>query len=146
MEEHIMAYTVTKLDVWTKEIDDRIGGLESALEPLATAGADLAYVVARRQPHKPGTGVVFLGGKLGAKGTKAAAGSRLAKTDEIAALRVEETNKPGSCFKMLRLLSTAGINLRGLSATVVGKKCVYILAFDGSAEADRAAKALKAGK
>jgi hypothetical protein len=138
-----MAYTVTKFDVWTKEIDDQIGGLESALEPLATAGADLAFVMARRQPHKPGTGVVFLGGKLRAKAIKAAAGSGLIKTDEVAALRVEETNKPGSCRKMLQVLSNAGINLRGLSATVVGKKCVYILAFDGSAEADRAAKALK---
>lgn len=138
-----MAYTVTKFDVWTKEIADRVGGLADTLEPLADAGADLAFLVARRQPHKPGTGIVFLGGLSGAKQTKAAAGAGLAKSNEIAALRVEETNKPGSCHKMLGLLSDAGINLRGLSATVTGKKCVYIVAFDGAADADKAAKVLR---
>jgi hypothetical protein len=141
-----MAYTVTKFDVWTREINDRAGGLAAALEPLAAAGTDLAFVVARRQPHKPGMGVVFLGGVTGAKSTRAAGGSGLAKSSQIAALRVEETNKPGSCHKMLRLLSEADINLRGLSATVVGKKCVYILAFDGSGDADKAARALRGKK
>jgi hypothetical protein len=141
-----MAYTVSKFDVWTTEITDRVGGLATTLEPLARAGADLAFLVARRQPHKPGRGVVFLGGLSGAKATKAAAGSGLAKSNEIAALRVEETNKPGSCHKMLRLLSDAGINLRGLSATVTGKKCVYIVAFDGATDADKAAKLLRGAK
>ena len=139
-----MGYNVSKFDVWTGEINDRVGGLASALGPLSTAGADLAFVVARRQPNKPGRGVVFIGGVSGAKATKAAASARLAKSNEMAALRVEETNKPGSCHRMTRLLAIAGINLRGLSATVIGKKCVYILAFDGTADADRAARVLRA--
>ena len=141
-----MAYTVSKFDVWAKEVSNRAGGLASAMAPLAEAGADLAFVVARRQPHKPGRGVVFLGGVSGAKAAKAASASGLAKSTEIAALRVEETNKPGSCHKMLRILSGAGINLRGLSATVVGKKCVYIIAFDGAADADKAARLLRGAK
>jgi hypothetical protein len=141
-----MAYVVTKFDVWTSGISDQVGGLASALEPLAMAGADLAFVVARRQPHRPGAGVVFLGGVSGSKAAKAAAAAGLAKSSEIAALRVEETNKPGSCHKLLRLMSEAGINLRGLSATVVGKKCVYIVAFDGAADADKAARLLKRSK
>ncbi len=140
-----MAYTVSKFDVWTREIDDKVGGLAATLEPLANAAADLAFVVARRQPHKAGKGVVFLGGVSGAKATKAAAAAGLAKTTELAALRVEETNKAGSCHKMTRMLANAAINLRGLSASVVGKKCVYVLAFDSAADADRAAQVLKSG-
>ena len=141
-----MAYTVSKFDVWTAEISDRVGGLAGTLEPLANAGADLAFVVARRQPHKPGKGIVFLGGVSGGKATKAAAAVGLSKSTEIAALRVEETNKPGSCHRMTQMIAGAGINLRGLSATVIGKKCVYILAFDGAADANQAARVLRGAK
>lgn len=141
-----MAYTVDKFEVWSTEINDRVGGLAKTLAPLASGGADLAFLVARRQPHKPGKGIVFLGGLAGSRDTKAAAAAGLSKSKEIAALRVEETNKPGSCHKMLGLLSDAGINLRGMSATVVGKKCAYILAFDGAADADKAARVLKSAK
>ena len=139
-----MVYTVKKFEVWTAEIDDRVGGLAGTLEPLAHAGADLAFVVARRKPDKPGKGVVFLGGVSGSRAVKAATAAGFAKTDELTALHVEETNKPGSCHKMTRLLADAGISLRGLSASVVGKKCVYTVAFDSAADADKAAKVLKA--
>jgi hypothetical protein len=138
-----MAYRVSKFDVWVAEIDDRVGGLDAALEPLADAGADLAFVVARRQPDKPGKGVVFVGGVSGSKASKAAAAGGLAKSSDLVALRVEETNKPGSCHKMTHMLADAGINLRGLSASVVGSKCVYIIAFDSASDADRAAKVLR---
>ena len=46
-----MPFEVKKLDVWTGAIDDRVGGLSSKLEPLAQAGVDLQFLVARRQPH-----------------------------------------------------------------------------------------------
>jgi hypothetical protein len=138
-----MAYTVSKLEVWTGEINDRVGGVARTLEPLADAGVDLDFVIARRQPHLPGKGVMFLGSVAGAKGTKAAAAAGLQKTADLAALRVEEPNKPGSCHRMTRLLADAGINLRGLSATVIGNKCAYILAFDSSSDADKAARVLR---
>src|SRR6516162_5882295 len=68
-----MPFEVKKLEVWTGEIDDQVGGLASRLEPLANAGVDLQFLVARRQAHLPGRGVVFLSGISGARGTKAAA-------------------------------------------------------------------------
>ncbi len=141
-----MVYTVSKFDVWTGELVDRVGGLRSKLASLAAVGVDLAFVVARRQLEKPKTGVVFLGGIKGAKAIRAAAAAGLTKSNQLTALRVEEINKPGSCFKLTSLLADAGIGLRGLSASVFGKKCVYIVAFDSPTDADRAIQVLRAAR
>src|SRR5262245_46669417 len=138
-----MAYTVSKVDVWTAEIEDRVGGLAAKLEALADAGADLEMVIARRQPLQPGKGIVFLGPVKGAKAQKAAQAAGLTKSTELAALCVEGPNKPGEGHRMARLLAGEGLNLRGLSALVVGSKFVAALAFDSDADADKAAQALR---
>jgi hypothetical protein len=44
---------------------------------------------------------------------------------------------------MVSKLAAAGINLRGVSASVLGSKCLLILAFDGVADRDNTAKILK---
>ena len=137
-----MPRDVKKLDVWTGEIDDKVGGLASKLEPLAKAAVDLQFLVARRQPHLPGRGVVFLSGISGAKGTKAAVAAGLAKASDVVALRVEGPNKAGAASQITRRLADAGINLRGVSAGVMGKKFQLFLAFDSAADADKAARSL----
>ena len=135
-----MPYQVTKLDVWTGEIDDRVGGLAARLQPLAEAGIDLQFLIARRQPHLPGKGVVFLSGISGEKATKVAKAAGLAKSSEVVALGVEGPNKPGACYELARQLADAGINLRGVSAGVTGKNFLLFLAFDSAADADNAAR------
>lgn len=139
-----MPYTVTKMDVWSGQIEDRAGGLARKLAPLAEAKADLQFVIGRRQPDMPGKGVVFLAPVTGSKPVKAAIGAGLAKSVDLAALRVEGPNKAGTGYEMTRLLANAGINLRGISASVIGRKFVAFLAFDSAADADRAAKLLRA--
>jgi hypothetical protein len=139
-----MSYEVSKVEVWTREIDDRAGSLAAALEPLANAGVDLVFMVARRYTHVPGKGVVFVGGITGAKGTKAAESAGFRKSADMAGLRVEGPNKPGDCFRVAGLLAQAGINLRGVSASVIGSKYVQILALDSAADADKAANLLRA--
>ena len=141
-----MAYTINKVDIWSGEIADRVGGLAVKLDPLADAGANLDVVIARRQPNQPGQGVVFLGPVTGARAQKAAASAGLGKTAELAALRVEGPNKAGECRRIARLLADAGLNLRGLSAASLGSKFVAFLAFDSAADADRAARLLRADK
>jgi hypothetical protein len=138
-----MAYTVSKVDIWTGDMHDRTGGLAEKLRPLADAGADLEVVIARRKPDQPGQGVVFLGPLKGAKALAAATTAQLTKAANLAALRVEGTNKPGECHRLTELVAKAGVNLRGLSAMVLGKKFVVSMAFDSPADADRAAKVLK---
>jgi hypothetical protein len=138
-----MAAKIQKVDVWTAEIRDEVGGLADVLEPLAAAGADLAFVVARRQAHKPGTGIVFLGGLKGAKQTSAAQKAGLSKAGDITALVLEVTNKPGLCHRIIERLASARINLRGLSASVTGTKCALVIAFDTVADRDNAAKLVR---
>ena len=140
-----MAHQVKKLEVWVGEIEDSVGGLAAKLEPLANAGADLQLLIARRQPHLPGKGVVFLSGVSGAKATKAATGAGLTKATDLSALRVEGPNKPGAAYQITRRLADAGINLRGISAGVLGSKFLLFLAFDSAADADQAARSLRAG-
>jgi hypothetical protein len=141
-----MAYTVSKVEMWTAEINDRVGGLDAKLAPLADAGVDLEIVIARRQPHLPGRGVAFLGPIKGAKGQKAAAAAGLTRAASLYALRVEGPNKAGDCRRVTRLLADAGISLRGLSATVCGSRYVLSLGFDTEADAARAASLLKGSK
>ncbi len=138
-----MPYTVSKVDVWTGQIDDRVGGLAKLLGPLADAGVDLSFVIARRQPHLPGKGVAFLGGVTSAKGKKAAGSAGLKVASDIAALRVEALNKPGDCHRVVSRLAEAGLNLRGLSASVCGGKYVLVLAFDTPNDAAKAAQVLR---
>jgi hypothetical protein len=138
-----MAFTANKVEMWTGEIDDRVGGLAAALQPLAEAGVDLEVVVARRQPGMPGKGVLFLGPIKGAKGEQAAAKAGLRKATDLVGLRVDGPNKPGECQRLARQLADAGINLRGLSATVIGNKFTIALGFDSDADATKAAQVLK---
>ena len=55
-----MARSVSKVPVWAATIEDKPGGLAGNLAPLAAAGADLEFVIARRTPEGPGKGVLFL--------------------------------------------------------------------------------------
>jgi hypothetical protein len=138
-----MPYTVSKVDMWIGRIEDRVGGLAEKLTPLADAGSDLELVIARRQRHMPGKGLVFLGPVKGGKSTKAARAAGLRKASDMVALRVEGLNKPGEGGRITRRLADAGVNLRGISALVLGKKFVAFIAFDSDADATKAARILR---
>ena len=81
-----MSYTVSKVEMWTGQVEDRVGGLSAKLAALADAGVDLEIVVARRQPG--GGGVAFLGPVKGAKAQKAAAAAGLTPAPNLFGLRV----------------------------------------------------------
>lgn len=138
-----MTLNVARVDVWVAGIADRPGGLVTKLEELAAAGAQLEFVVARRAPDKPGTGVVFLAPVTGAAQVRAAKKAGFAKTNSLHSVRVEGPDKPGLGAKMTRALADAGINLRGLAAAAVNKRCVVYLAVDSAADATKAMRVLK---
>jgi len=81
-------------------------------------------VVARRQPDKPGAGIVFLAPLKARKTTEAAAMAGLRPATDMAALRVEGTDRPGLGAKMTSAIADAGINIRGLSAAALGSRFV----------------------
>jgi len=138
-----VALNVSRADVWAASIDDRPGGLAEKLAALAEAGAQLEFVIARRAPDKPGTGVVFLTPLKGAAQIRAAKKAGFEKTESLHSLRVEGPDKPGLGAQMTQALAQAGINLRGLSAAAIGPRCVVHLALDSVADASKAARILK---
>ncbi|MCK4374567.1 MAG: ACT domain-containing protein [Candidatus Brocadiae bacterium] len=138
-----MALEVSRVDIWAGSIKDRPGGLAEKLTALAEAGAELEYVMARRAPEKPGTGVVFLTPVKGARQSRAAKKAGLHKTKTLFAVRAEGRDKPGLGAQISTALAARGVNVRGLSASVVGKRFVMYLALDSSSDATKALRLLK---
>ena len=138
-----MAIEVARVDVWTGSIEDQPGGIAGVLGPLAEAGVNLEFVVARRAPDKPGTGVVFMAPIKGAAQSRVAKKVGLAKATDMAALRLDCADEAGLGAQITSTLAEAGINLRGLSAAAVGKKCVMYVGLDCSKDATKAARLLK---
>ncbi len=137
-----MKYSVEKVDFWSGEIRDEVGGLAAGLRPLVDAGSNFVFVIARREPGKPGSGHVFLGGISGAKQSKAAKAAGFVKAD-MPGLRIQAADKPGTVETIVTQVAEAGINLRGVSASGAGSQCAVILAFDSTKDRDRAARLLK---
>jgi hypothetical protein len=138
-----MPYTIKKVDVWAGEIADRPGGLASTLAAMNKSGANIEFVVARRAPEKPGTGVVFLTPIKGAKQKSAAQQAGLATSESLYSVRIEGPDRAGLGAQMTDALAGAGINVRGISAAALGKRAISYLAFDSAADSDAAVKILK---
>lgn len=136
-----MPYTIEKIDVWSTTVSDRVGALDTILEPLAKAGANLQFVLGRRS--KPGQGIVFLAPLKGAAVQRAAKKAGLAKDPTIAALRIEGPDKAGLGAKLTRTLAEAGVNIRGFVANAIGRKMVLLLALDTTADAAKARDLIK---
>jgi hypothetical protein len=141
-----MSIKVTKVQVWAGEINDRPGGLASALGKIAQAGGSVECVIARRQPDKPGTGVVYLTPIAGKKRQDAALAAGLSSAGNITTLRVEGSDKAGLGAKIAKAIADTGVNLRGVSAIVCGNQFVAYLGFDDPTAAAIAAKAIKGVK
>ena len=138
-----MALKVTRVDTWAAEIEDRPGGLARKLRALAQGGANLEMVIARRRPDRPGQGVVYATPIKGAKVIRAAAAAGFSKAGAMHSVRAEGPDKPGLGARITQALAEAGVNLRGLSAAAIGRKCVVYLAIDTAEGAAEAAKVLK---
>jgi len=138
-----MALKVSRVDVWAAGLKDKPGRLADKLAALAEAGANVQFVVARRAPDKPGTGVVFVTPLKGAKQIRAAKKAGFVRAKSLRSIRVEGPDKRGIGAKIAQALAEAGINLRGLSAAALGKKFVCYLALDKAADATKAIRVLK---
>jgi len=137
-----MALKATRVDTWAATIKDQPGGLSAKLETLAAAKVNLEFVIARRSPDKPGTGVVFVTPIAGAAGLAAAKKSGFKKTPSMHTVRVEGPDKPGQGAKIAAAIAEAGINLRGFSAAAIGKKFVAHVAVDTTAAGAKAMKVI----
>lgn len=137
-----MAVKISRVHVWAAGMQDRPGGLADKLEPLAAAGANLEFAIARRAPQKPGA-VVFVTPLKGAAQFKAARAAGFAVTKSLHSVRVEGLDKKGLGARLTRALADAEISLRGLSAAVLKGRFILYLALDTDADAAKAMRILK---
>ncbi|MAE67673.1 MAG: amino acid-binding protein [Phycisphaeraceae bacterium] len=138
-----MPLPAQKVDVWHATIEDRPGGLAEKLAPLVQAGANLGFAIARRSSDHPETGFVWIAGLKGAKQLAAARGAGFAKTRDLHSVRVEGTDRPGLMYRIMQTLADANVNVRGVSAATVGRRCVSYLALDTTADATMAARLIR---
>ena len=138
-----MKLDITRVDVWAAGIEDRPGGLARKLDALAKAGTNLESLIARRAPEKPGTGVVFVTPIKGVRQMRAARQVGFEKTKSQHTLRIAADDKPGLGAKLTGQLADTGINLRGFSAAAIGRRAIFHLAFDSTADANKAMRRLK---
>jgi len=137
-----MGFNLDRVHVWSGEVADQAGGVAGKLAALAQAGANLEYILTRRQPDRPGTGVLYVAPVTGSLQVRAAKLAGLAETYAHVVLRVEGDNQAGLAHRLTQQWALAGISLQGLTMSVLGKMFVGFAAFDTVADANRAAQIL----
>lgn len=141
-----MDLLVNRVDVWATSTKDKPGGLSGILKGLYEAGADLDFVIARRAPDKPGTGVVFLTPIRGDREVEAASTLGFNLTSSVDSVRVEGDNVPGAAARLAELIADAGIDIRGFSVAVIGPRYIAYIGFDSSSDTEKAAKIIQEGE
>lgn len=137
-----MPYEITRVDVWSGEIEDRPGALATKLEAIMRAGANLDFVVARPSQDKPGYAVLFVAPLVGPEQTAAAAKVRLKKSSSMHSLRIVGPDRIGLGAGIARALADAGVNITGVSAAAVGDQSIFYLRFENDDDTKRAAQVL----
>ncbi len=133
-----MNLIVERADVWAAPLQDHPGGLADVLETLKDAGADLDFIVARRDSKEPGKGVAFVTPLRGDAEVAAAAEVGFNVANSIHSVRIEGANERGLAAELVRRLADEGINLRSLSAAELGARFVMYIGFDTEQDAKKA--------
>jgi hypothetical protein len=137
-----MSFKLDRIHVWSGEVADQAGGVAAKLLMLAQAGTNLEYVYTRRQPDKPGTGVLYVAPITGPLQVRAAKSAGLTESHDTVVLRVQGDNQAGLAHKLTQQWALAGLSLQGLSMSVLSGKFVGYVSFDTVADANRAAAIL----
>jgi len=140
--EWVMYLEVEQVDVWAATIQDETGALASLLKGLQKAGADLQFVIARRSPDRPGKGVVFVSPLLGEQEKIAASRLGFNVTQSLQSIRVRGQDQAGIVADLAQALAEGGINLRGVSASVIGSQFIAFMGFDSPDDVTRAVDVL----
>jgi hypothetical protein len=138
-----MDLLVERVDVWAATIEDRAGGVATPLDALRQAGADLQFVIARRAPDKPGTGVVFVTPLQSDREIRAAAQVGFNVSQSLHSVRIMGPDRPGIVAELTQKLADAGISLRGFAASVIGRQFVAYAGLDSRQDADKAIDVLQ---
>ena len=137
-----MGFKLERLHIWSCEIADQAGGMAGKLAPLAEAGANLEYISTRRQTERPGTGMIYVAPVTGPAQVRAARHAGMAETQDPVVVRVEGDNEAGLAYRLTQQWALAGINLQGLTMSVLGNRFVGFAVFDTVGDANRGAQIL----
>lgn len=137
-----MSFKLDRIHIWSGEIQDQAGGMVTKLAPLAQAGANLEYILTRRLVSKPGAGILYVAPVTGPSQVRAARTVGLSESHDTVVLRVEGDNQAGLAHRLTQQWALAGINLQGLTMSVLGDKFVGYAAFDTVEDANKAAQIL----
>jgi hypothetical protein len=137
-----MSFKLDRVHVWAGEVADQAGGVAAKLALLAQAGANLEYIYTRRQPDRPGTGILYVAPVTGPMAVRAARSAGLREEDSPIVLRVEGDNSAGLAHRLTQQWAVEGLSLHGLMMSVLGDKFVGYVSFDTVADANRAAAIL----
>jgi hypothetical protein len=131
-----------RVDTWAVSIADKPGALAAKLKALSTAGVNLEFVIARRAPEKPRTGVIFVTPIKGPKQCGVAGAAGFKKARNLHTVRIEGPDKRGQGAQLAQALAAKGLNLRGMSAAAIGKKFICHIAVDSEADAAKVMRAV----
>jgi hypothetical protein len=137
-----MPFTVKKVALWRRELDNRPGALAVVLEPLARAGTDLQVAMAYRLPGNESRAAVEVAPVTSRKAAAAAQGAGL-QPSGIPTLIVAGDNRPGLGSAISQGMADAGINMAFLVAQVVGRRYSAVFGFESDADAGRAAAIIR---
>jgi hypothetical protein len=127
-----MPLNIRRVQAWSGEIPDRPGAAAAKLEALTRAGAELEFLFTRPNPNKLDTSVIFLAPITGPEQMQAARDAGLGPALDVAILWVEGDQRPGISYEVMSRLAIAGINLRGISISSIGRRFAAWLAFDSA--------------
>jgi hypothetical protein len=137
-----MGFKLERVHIWSSDIVDQAGGMAAKLASLAQAGTNLEYISTRRQPERPGSGIIYVAPVTGPAQVRAARHAGLSEVNDPVVIRVEGDNEAGLASRLTQQWALAGINLQGLTMAVLGGKFVGFAAFDSFNDANRAAQIL----
>jgi glycine cleavage system regulatory protein len=137
-----MGFKLDRVHVWAGEVADQAGGVASKLALLAQANANLEFILTKRQPDKPGTGILYVAPVTGPLQVRAAKAAGMQETQAPVVLRVEGDNEAGLAHRLTQQWALAGISMQELTMAVIGGKFVGYAAFDTVNDANRAAAIL----
>lgn len=133
-----MGFKLDRVHVWAGEVLDQAGGVAAKLAILAQAGINLEYIYTRRNPDKPGTGILYVAPISGPLSQRTARSAGLHEVDNPVVMRVEGDNQAGLAHKVTQGWAMAGLSLQGLNMSVVKDSFVGYVAFDTFTDANRA--------
>ena len=133
-----MQYEISRTDVWVAELDDQPGALAEKLETMGSHGANLEFVIVRREASKPGKAVIFVSPLRGT----VAAEAGLSKANGMFCVRLEGPDRAGLGGEIARAIAAEGINIRGFSGAAIGARNAMYLAFNSMDDANQATHVL----